>query len=201
MLTTTSLTYLRMSKKFTIIALLAAAASVAAVSCSKEREDSPANFYEEITKTDKLVLASMTINKIGEYDDESDWKIGKRIAVYSYNTYLTAYIDLSQLSPDDIEIDEKAGTAEITLPPVQTEYSGRDISMKEEHYRVTGLRSQIGPKERAELKEEMNTTLKKEVKSDSNFKSAVVDAAKRKAEIFFKKLFAQRDLNFTVNFK
>ena len=84
-----------MSKKFTIIALLAAAASVAAVSCSKEREDSPANFYEEITKTDKLVLASMTINKIGEYDDESDWKIGKRIAVYSYNTYLTAYIDLS----------------------------------------------------------------------------------------------------------
>ncbi len=40
----------------------------------------------------------MAINKIGEYDDESNWKIGKRIAVYSYDTYMRAYIDLSCLN-------------------------------------------------------------------------------------------------------
>ncbi len=190
-----------MKSKITILISLLLMTAAAFSSCNNDKSDSPHNVYEEIIKTDKLVLASMTINKIGEYDDESDWKIGKRIAVYSYNTYLIAYIDLSQLSPEDIDIDNTDGTASISLPPIKTEYRGRDISMKEEHYRVTGLRSQIGPKERAELKEKMNSSLKKEVESDPNFKTTVVEAAKRKAEIFFKQLFASRNLNVTVNFK
>ena len=84
-------------------------------SCNRE-EDKRDALYKEITSVNKLVLSSMAINKIGEYDDESNWKIGKRIAVYSYDTYMRAYIDLSLLKPEDFVIDETAKTAELTLP-------------------------------------------------------------------------------------
>lgn len=153
-------------------------------SCNSGEDKSDA-LFKEIRSADKLVLSTMAINKIGEYDDESNWKIGKRIAVYSYNTYLNAYIDLSLLQHEDLVIDEDKKTARLTLPAIQTEFSGRDIAMKEEHYRVTGFRSNIGSKERAELKEKMNSSLRKEVESDPTFREMLIDAAKKKAILFF----------------
>ncbi len=82
-------------------------------------------------------------------------------------------------------IDETAKTAELTLPAIRTEFQGRDIAMKEEHYRVTGLRSQIGSKERAELKEKNERIPKKGSDAQSYLpRRYFLDAARKKAVLF-----------------
>lgn len=168
--------------------------------CQKSETDE-VKFYREISNVDKLYLSSMAINKVGEYNDDSNWKIGKRIAVYSYKTYVRGYIDMTQLTPDDVKLDKEKKTAVVTLPPVQTEISGRDFTMKEEHYRVSGLRSRIGARERAQLKEEMNKTLKKEVAANPQFKKMIEESAERKARVLIKQLMAEGGYAAEVNFK
>lgn len=87
------------------------------------------------------------------------------------------------------------------LPPVQTEFAGRDLGMREEHYRVTGLRSQINAKERAEIKEKMNASLKKEVENDPAFKNILIDRAKKQAVMYFENMFAGTGYTPVVVFK
>jgi len=184
-------------------------------SCSKHKQE--VNWYSEIRSANKLVLASMTISKIATIDDiplseskglkqkadaiVSSLKIGDRVAAYSYDTYLKAYIDLSNLMPEDIIIDEKSKTITLLLPQVQTEFAGRDLGMREEHYRVTGLRSQINAKERTALKEKMNSLLKEEVENDPAFKSIITDRAKTKARLYFETLLAESGYTPVVMFK
>lgn len=136
-------------------------------------------YYSEISSVNKLVLAQMTVSKMATIDDlnlhNADGirqtasalidaaKIGSRKAAYSYSTYMRAYIDMSALSPSDIKVDENSRAITLTLPEVNIEYLGRDMEIREEHYRVTGLRSEIDASERAELKERMNDAVMKEV--------------------------------------
>ena len=186
-----------MIKRVLIILVSVAALCLA---CGRQGKDTEM-FFKEISSVDKLVLSSMSISKMGEYDDRSNWKIGRRIAVYSYNTYMQAYVDLSLLSSEDVSVDEKNKTVELNLPAIQTEFKGRDMNMKEEHYRVTGFRSQIGAEERAELKETMNKELKREVETDSRFRQALIKSAEEKARLYFAKLFRMHGYSVNVNFK
>lgn len=183
--------------KFLYLILL----TIVMVSSCRREADMKSIVYRDITSVDKLVLAKMSINKIGEYNDDSNWKIGKRIAVYSYNTYLQAYIDLSSLTPDDVTVNEKTGDITLILPPVQTEWAGRDMAMREEHYRVTGLRSRIGPRERAELKESMNASLKQEVEKDVRFREMLEESARKKATLYFTSLMGQQGYSVNVSFR
>ena len=127
-------------------------------------------------------------------------KIGDRKAAYSYSTYLRAYIDMSRLGEDDVKADAGNKTIHITLPPVQTEFVGRDMAIREEHYRVTGLRSQIDPQERATLKENMNTSLKREVEGNPDFKAALVATAKNRAASYFEQMAASNGYTAIVSF-
>lgn len=172
-------------------------------SCHKEETgpDAGTVLYTQLSSVDKLMLSSMTINKIGEYDDKSDWKIGKRIAVYSYNTYMDAFIDLSKLTADDVSVDTRTKVVSLVLPPVQTEIRGRDVTMNEEHYRVTGLRSRIGSKERATLKEEMNTRLKAEIQKNPQFSNALRRSGEEKAREFFRSMLAAKGYTADITFK
>lgn len=183
-------------------------------SCGKS--DTSGDWYAEIRSADKLVLASMTITKMATIDDLplseakglkqsadaiiSSLKVGDRVAVYSYNTYLRAYIDLSELQAEDVRVDEKAKTVTIILPPVHTEFAGRDIGMREEHYRVTGLRSQINSKERAQLKEQMNTHLKNEIENDPAYRNILTEQAQTKARLYFESLFSGTDYTPVIEF-
>ena len=126
-------------------------------------KDTGRNLLSEVKSVNKLVLAQMAISKIATIDDIDlskaeglkqttaglldAIKLGNRKAAYSYNTYLRASIDLSTMTEGDIKVNESAKTITVTLPPVQTEFIGRDMEIKEDHYRVTGLRSQINAKE------------------------------------------------------
>lgn len=182
--------------------------------CSGESEP-PRDYYGEITSVRKLVLAKMSISKMTSIDDLKlseakgmrqnvaafldALKIGDRKAAYSYNTYMRAYIDLNELTPEDIIISDKR--IEVTLPAPKTEFYGRDIPVREEHYRVTGLRSAVNARDRAELKEKMNTALKQEVASSSSFSDALKSMARSKAEAYFRTMLQEDGKEIVINFK
>lgn len=174
-------------------------------------------YYSEISSVNKLVLAQMTVSKMATIDDlnlhNADGirqtasalidaaKIGSRKAAYSYSTYMRAYIDMSALSPSDIKVDENSRAITLTLPEVNIEYLGRDMEIREEHYRVTGLRSEIDASERAELKERMNDAVMKEVERNPRFRDKLSGEAKAKARAYFSSLLGKDGYSVTVKFK
>lgn len=175
------------------------------------------NYVDELRSVNKLVMAQMTVSKMATIDDLplddargikqtaaamlDIIKIGNRKAAYSYDTYLRAYVDMSQLSPDDVRVDHDARTVSITLPPIETEFEGRDITVKEDHYRVTGLRSNIDQYERAEMKEMMNASLKNEVESNPEFRRRLIREAQAKARAYFEALADNEGYTVIVDFK
>lgn len=181
------------------------------------KENAATVFYSELHSVDKLVFASMAISKMATIDDIkledaqgvkqatdallSALKIGNRKAAYSYDTYMRAYIDLSTLTPDDVVVDENDKTVKVWLPAVQTELAGRDLGLREDHYRVTGLRSNINAKERADIKERMNAHLKNEVERDDTFRKILTEQAQNKARRYFEGLFAGSGYTPIIKFK
>ena len=127
--------------------------------------------------------------------------MGDRIAAYSFQTYIEAYIDLGQLRDQDVEVDEKRKLIKLTLPPVQTRYIGRDLGVKEEHYRVSLLRSEITAKERAMLKDKMSKALKKDVEGNAEYRSLLVKEAQAKARGFFTILLHSYGYDSEISFQ
>jgi hypothetical protein len=159
---------------------------------------------ERVRAVDKLTLAQMRVSKMAVIDDVKPdsargakqmvaaivdaVKIGDRKAAYSYDTYMQAYVDLAQVGVDDIDVDEETGRVALRLPQPQVEFAGRDAGIREDHYRVTGLRSQIGPEERAALKEKMNSQLKAEVRDNGEFEATLLREARERGESYFREL-------------
>ena len=164
--------------------------------------------FSELRDMQSLVLAEMSLNKVGEISDEgatgvaavvNSLKIGKRVAVYSYNTYLEAYMDLSELTAADVAVDGRGRFAKLVLPPVRTRFVGRDMEVVEEHYRVSGLRSDVSPRERSQLKELMNASLKKEVEGNDEYRRMLTEQARAKAVGFFTALLRGRGYECEVS--
>ncbi len=183
----------------------------------KRGEEPQRNYYAEVKAVNKLVLAQMSVSKMATIDDlkidEANGprqvmeamlnaiKIGDRVAVYSYDTYMRAYIDLGSMTPDDISYDKASKTITLNLPRISTEFMGRDMEIREEHYRVNGLRSAIDEKERAHIKEVMNTAIKMEVENNTAFREKLISEAETKARAFFQSLLGENDTHVIVNFK
>ena len=85
------------------------------------------------------------------------------------------------------------------MPEISTEFAGRDVWIREEQYRVTGLRSNINADERARVKEAMNEALKKEVEERSSFRDRLKVTAKEKANAYFMAFGAEN--GYKVDFK
>ena len=187
------------------------------ISAGCSNEEPARKLYTEVKSVDKLLLAQMTVTKMASVDDVSiddakgmkqtiaaltdAVKIGDRKAAYSYSTYIRAYMDLSELQPSDLLVDDRRKTIILNLPDVKTEFAGRDMEIKEEHYRVSGLRSNIRPEERAALKEKMNTQLKKEVRENPEFQEKLEAQARGKAKSYFTSLLGRDGYEVIVNFK
>lgn len=180
-----------------IIIAVCVLAAVLLPSCSKNDNR---ELYQEIKSVDKIVFASMAINKIAKLD--RTWPvIGKRIAVYSYNSYMRAYVDLSDLQIEDLVFDEDTKTVKLTLPPVMTEITGRDMEMHKEYENVGIMRSELDSKERAEIKEMANASFKKEVEENNVFKQQLIDEAERKARKYFEAIFEANGYTASIYFK
>lgn len=189
--------------------------------CGKKEErvnpEPPKDYYSLLRSVNKLSLAEMAVSKMGSVDDltqeEADgagqklqaflnsFKIGSRKGAYSYNTYLRAYLDLNKLGREDVNVDTVAKIMHIVLPEIETEFIGRDVEMREEHYRVTGLRSSITAGERARVKEAMNESLKKEVEERSGFRERLKTTGREKAVAYFSTLASEAGYTADIKFK
>lgn len=167
--------------------------------CSGKEE--PPQLYQELKAADKLVLASMSLTKTARLEDSQWYKIGKRIAVYSYDSYLEAFIDMSLLKPEDVVFDDASRTVRLTLPPVEVELAGRDMQMRKVYENIGVFRSDIDPKERAAVKEQANRSLKKELEADGEFRRQLEETARRKARKYFESLLESQGYTAVVDFR
>lgn len=133
--------------------------------------------------------------------ERSDWyKVGKRIAVYSYDTHLKAIIDLTDLDMDDMVFDEFNKTVKVTLPPVKIEIAGRDMDMKKEYENVGMFRTGISSQERAAMKEKANDELLKELEGNPEYKLRLEESARRKARTYFETIFKNAGYKAIIQF-
>lgn len=165
-------------------------------SCSKP--DTSA-LYQELKSVDKMVFATMAITKTAKMDNSGFF--GKRISVYSYDSYMRAFVDLSCLQLDDIVYDESNKTVKVTLPPVETEVTGRDMEMQCVYDNIGFMRDSLDSKERAEIKEMTNASFKAEIEENPMFQSQLTEAAKRKARKYFETIFEANGYTASINFK
>ncbi|MDE5584861.1 MAG: DUF4230 domain-containing protein [Muribaculaceae bacterium] len=147
-----------------------------------------------------MEFASLAVTKTVK-TERTDWyKVGKRIAVYSHDTYLKAFIDLSLLAPEDMQFDEENKTVRITLPPVRIEIAGRDMQMRKEYENVGMFRTEITAQERAQMKEKANAELKKELEGNPEYRQRLDQAARRKARSYFETLFLNAGYTPSIRF-
>lgn len=185
--------------------------------CSGGSGEREVDFRTMLADRAQLQLAEMSVSKVGRIADSSpddakglmektraiinSMKIGTRIGVYSYDTYLQASVDLSALEPGDVEVDEGKRHVSVTLPPIEIDYAGRDMQLREEHSRVTGLRSQITPEERARLKSAMAADLQREVAADPEIARQLRRAAEESAREFVAGMAAGYGYTSEVRFR
>ena len=168
--------------------------------CTKEQAPDHTQLYEEIRQVNKMEFASLAVTKTVK-TERSDWyKVGKRIAVYSYDTHLKAYIDLNLIAPQDMEFDEENKTVRLTLPPVQIEVAGRDMQMRKEYENVGMFRSNVTSQERAKMKEKANTELMKELQGNPEYKLRLDHTARQKARSYFETLFKNAGYTAYIQF-
>lgn len=186
--------------------VLAIIAVTMMTSCSKEErknDEIPASMklYQELRSVDRMTFASMSITKSVKMESDAWYKVGKRIAVYSYDSHMQAYIDMSELKESDLVFDDKQHTVRIMLPAVKTEVSGRDMTMRKEYENIGFFRSDLSSKERAEMKERANKSFVKEVEDNPEFRERLTDEAQRKARKYFEALCDSAGYMATIDFK
>lgn len=168
--------------------------------CSRKQAIVHKSLYEEIKHVNKMEFASMAVTKTVK-TERTDWyKVGKRIAVYSFDTHLKAYIDLYEFEMEDMEFDEENKTVKVTLPPIKIEIAGRDMEMKKEYENVGMFRTEIDSKERAKMKEKASAELKKELEGDPEYKRRLQETARRKARTYFENLFKNAGYKAYIRF-
>lgn len=73
--------------------------------------------------------------------------------------------------------------------------------MRKEYENIGLFRTEIGAKERAEMKELANKSLKKEVKENPMFNDRLKEAARVKARKYFEAIFQARGYSAIIDFK
>lgn len=200
-------------KKYIFLSLSAVILLMGA--CKKEEHN--IDVAESLRSVNRLDLASMSLGKVGMISDPdfsdskglaatamammNSMKVGTRIGVYSYDTYVTAFIDLSELQDDDISIDVKSKKIKLKLPPVKVSVDGRDPLLHEEHVRVTGLRSSITPGERASLKGKMAAEVGKEILNDPKIEESLKASAERKGREWISTLLSDWGYEASIEFR
>ena len=168
--------------------------------CSKDQAPDHTQLYEEIRHVNRMEFASLAVTKTVK-TERTDWyKVGKRIAVYSYDTHLKAFIDMNLLAPDDLSFDEENKTVVVTLPPIHIEIAGRDMEMRKEYENVGMFRTEISSQERAKMKEKANEELMMELKGNPEYKQRLEHTARQKARSYFETLFRNAGYNSVIRF-
>ncbi len=145
-------------------------------------------------------------SRSGIFPDIADWVkrktvLGKRIGVYSFGTYFSAFIDLSTLAENDVIVDDKKGSCTITLPAIQIKEWGRDFDLETKHERVSIYRSPLTPQEKAEAKNQASRILKEEMDQNVQFRQDLIKSAEDKAESYFGILLSEWGYQVQIKFR
>lgn len=146
------------------------------------------DFYQEWTRSNKIDFASMTVTKTVTTERTAWYKIGQRVAVYSFDIYLRAYINMDEMKPGDINVDTERKVISIKLPPVKSEIAGRSEDLREEYENIGIFRSHPDSRERSALKERANADFIKEFKGNPVYRRELESTALKKAHAYFRAL-------------
>ncbi len=200
--------------------LLVLTVIIGLTTCQKEKEPS---LFVELKDMNELVLAEVRIEKTviiddpdihfkeigsqsGIFPDAIDWvkrktSLGKRIGIYSFGTYLSASIDLNELTQEHILFDHSKKHCTIWLPPVRIKERGRDFDVKTEHERVSIYRTPLTPQEKAKAKNEAGRILSEEIRNNGDFKRELTQNATARAQTYFRTLLAGWGYEATILFR
>lgn len=128
--------------------------------------------------------------------------IGDRVGVYSFENYSVAYIDLTQISDEDIDFDPSTKSIQLTLPPIQVEPIGRSGNIRKLHERVSGLQEGITSEERRQMQNEASALAIKALAPGTAKYRDLVAQAEQKARAFFTGMLHARGCEeVTITFK
>lgn len=171
--------------------------------CSQEQVPGGEDLLRDLNEVQKLDLLEVrteetiivsgspyTLASIRSLDDAAHYveellRAGDRVGVYSFASYVGAYIDLRGLGPEDVRVDERQKSVALTLPPVQVEPLGRETTLTKLHERVTGTRKGISNEERTQLQNRASELLRKKVRPGEPLHTELVLRAQDKARAYY----------------
>lgn len=157
------------------------------------------DFYQEVSHVGKMEFGTMKVSKTITTERSAWYKVGSRIAAYSYDITLRAYIDLDEMDENDIKADEASHTIEINLPAVKVEIAGRSAELKKEYEHIGFFRSHPDSRERAELKEIAYKEFEKEFRSNPEYVETLRETASRKARLWLGAIGERRGYRIVVS--
>lgn len=167
--------------------------------------DNNPNTYQSLKDINELQLSEFSLTKTVTIRDEFDEdktkenssifsfveemahtiekkiKKGNRVGVYGISQVYKVSIDLSQLTPKDVIIHDN--NIKISIPDVEIERLGNDLTPKIYHERVSAWRSDISLSEREDMMREATRKLKKEfLETEDSMFVNIKDEARLKAK-------------------
>lgn len=150
--------------------------SLSAIRCSSKKETSKMQQVLGLQKMSDLATAEYVVTKIIKASDDKTWyKIGDRKILMTCKASLTAGIDLSKLTENDIHIDGENIT--ITLPHAKLLY----LNIKPEDIRtayqdISAFRDNFSSQEKNELAAQAEKQIKESAASLGIFVTAETNA-------------------------
>lgn len=149
------------------------------LSCNDKSE----MLYDKLRNINELELIQVSLSKTytirdpynedvenGDFDllntIEHFVKKGERVGVYGLQRTYSAFINLNELSANDIQVSDNK--ISIVLPKIQIKVLGNEIVPKTYHERVSGLRFQISESERMAMRQKATEELDNQVNDKSS---------------------------------
>ena len=157
---------------------------------------------QHVRESAELGTTEYTVRKVVSFKGEGkgiDYlKVGDRMIIFTCRAYLKAGVDLSELSMDDVKINEKKKAITIELPAVKLlsmNMPADEIVLNFE--KVSLLRSEFTVEERNNFLQQGEAAIKEAVGT-----IGILDDAKKNTTDFFQAMFKQLGFEtITINFK
>ena len=149
----------------------------------------------ELTESFIIRGSGTTIDGIRSLSEAADYvdnllRPGDRIGVYSFTHTAIAYIDLSRLRIDKVEVEGKK--VRLTLPPVEVKLAGRSPTLEVLHERVTGTKRPISSEERKALQDKASLRTAARLRPGSATYDMLRQRGERQATAYFSGLLHAR---------
>lgn len=159
-------------------------------------------------RSEEVILISgsgESLSTIGSLEDTMTYlddllRVGHRVGVYSFSHLAIAYIDLTDLSLDDVTIDSDDRIT-INLPTIHVEPIGRSGEIRLLHERVTGTKRPITAEERTKVQDEASRQARERLLPGTPNHTALVRQAQEQAIAYFTGLLRSRGYeDVTIHF-